>query len=311
VDAQATVQHTIAAGRHLDLIPEHYGLALDSAAFYGYTDLVELLLNEGTNCDQGYALETAVFYGHAAIVELLLAVPNVDPNVMFGIFYILAHSAFDGDDAIVKLLLGHPDIDPNCVSGDADGKSALMLGSTLAVVKLLLGREDIDVNKQDTSGCTALMHYIKHARYDEGGEYEECAKLLLNRDDVDVSLTDGKGQTALFWACKYEYDNISIVDLLLKKEGIDPNARNIDGCTPLGCACYFHGVGRPIMHLNHLNNVAKMRLFLSYPDTDPNPVDNDGVSLLSHVVLSVTPLYGGLMELLLRAAGVSQRCIQY
>jgi ankyrin repeat protein len=111
--------------------------------------------------------------------------------------------------------------------------------------------------------------------------------------------------------------HISIIDLLLKKEGIDPNARNIDGYTPLGLLCSFH---LPYSYLEDVaavfnpvdeDQVNMVRLLLSHPDTDPNPVDNNGVSLLSHVILNITPLFGGQLDLLLRAAGAMQWCIQY
>ncbi|KAN0069335.1 Ankyrin repeat-containing domain protein [Elaphomyces granulatus] len=331
-----TVQQAIAAGRHLDPIPKHYSDALECAWMMRHTGLFELLLREGINCDLDHFLSRAVFYCRADFVKLLLAVPNVDPNVMVnsqygGKFHILAYSVLEANidpnvmvdsqyggkfEGIVKLLLDHPDIDPNCVSEDANGGSPLVLAVDSAMLKLLLDREGIDVNKQDAFGRTALMHQISFAGLVRQGSTEGC-ELLLNRDDVDLNIRDENGQTALFWACSY--DNVSTIDLLLKKEGIDPNARDIDGCTPLGYACYFHGKGwrshqAPDNYAReidrHLDDVAKVRLLLSRPDTDPNPVDNDGVSLLSHVVLNITPLYGGLMELLLRAAGALQRCIQ-
>ncbi|KAN0068565.1 Ankyrin repeat-containing domain protein [Elaphomyces granulatus] len=321
VEVQATVQQAIAAGRHLDHIPaKQYGSICDDAAFYGHTGIVELLLNEGINCNLDYALETAVYHGYAAIVELLLAVPNFDPNVyinireiitfhyFFELSHILVYSAREGNDAIVKLLLDHPDIDPNCESGDVDRTSALMVAKGPAVVKLLLDRENIDVNKQDAWGQTALKYHIEN---DFSGEE---AKLLLDRDDVDVNLPDMQGQTPLFFACGSA--DISTIDLLLKKEGINPNARREGGCAPLRRLCRlrvpyrYHGdVVKTRTYLDDKAN--KVRLLLSHPDTDPNPVDKNGVSLLSYVILNVTPLYGGQLELLLRAAGAMQWCIQY
>jgi ankyrin repeat protein len=171
--ATATVQQAIAAGRHLDPIPEHYAYTLQGAASHGHTGLVELLLKEGIKCDLDFYLELAALGGHAAVVELLLAVPDVDPNVHifpnyggfndFESFHILVYSAFKGNDAIVKLLLDHPGIDPNYASEDKGGKSALMAAEAPAVVKLLLDREDIDVNKQDSQGYTALICHIIHS----------------------------------------------------------------------------------------------------------------------------------------------------
>jgi ankyrin repeat protein len=231
VEAQATVQQAIAAGRHLDHIPaKQYGSILNVAASHGHTGTVELLLNEGINCDLDYALETAVYHGHAAIVELLLAVPNFDPNVHIRetiatyngyddiSSHILAYSALEGNDAIVKLLLDHPDIDPNCAS--ECGISALMVAKGPAVVKLLLDREDIDVNKQDAWGYTALIHQIDH------GFSGEEAKFLLDQDDVSVIDHGFSGKEAKFLL---DQDDVDVIDhfsgeeakFLLDQYGID------------------------------------------------------------------------------------------
>jgi ankyrin repeat protein len=124
-----------------------------------------------------------------------------------------------------------------------------------------------------------------------------------------VNLSDRHGQTPLLFACRSA--DIQTIDLLLKKEGINPNARNENGCTPLTRLCSFGVPYRDeVKTRTYLDDKAnKVRLLLSHPDTDPNPVYNNGVSLLS--ILNVTPLYGGQLELLLRAAGAMQWCIQY
>jgi hypothetical protein len=216
---------------------------------------------------------------------------------------------------IINLFLDHPGIGPNC-DFDEDGESLLMLAiRKLDVVKLLLDREDIDINKQDDRGYTALSHAVQCFTPRPG---IEPAKLLLDRDDIDVNLPNRYGQTPLYFACRLSYVSaVDLVDLLLKKEGVDVNARDIRGCTPLGTVCYLYLIYTipriQVLYSTdmHLENVAKARLLLSHPDTDPNPVDNNGVSLLSHVILNVTPVYGWQMELLLRAAGATQQCIQY
>jgi hypothetical protein len=123
VEAQATVQQAIAAGRHLDHIPaKQYGSILNTAAFYGHPGTVELLLNEGINCDLDYAIETAVYHGYVAIVELLLAVPNVNPNVHieetfptylydyeYKSSHILVYSGVSRKRCYPKVALDHPD----------------------------------------------------------------------------------------------------------------------------------------------------------------------------------------------------------
>ena len=67
-----------------------------------------------------------------------------------------------------------------------------------------------------------------------------------------MNLPDRKGETPLLRACQLPQSdvNVSIVDLLLKKDGIDPtNATRNYGWTPFGCGCYLH-------LLNELRNIS-------------------------------------------------------
>ncbi|KAN0069193.1 Ankyrin repeat-containing domain protein [Elaphomyces granulatus] len=291
VEAQATVQQAIAAGQRLDPIPERMH------DIYKYT------------------LLCAAAGGHTRLVELLLKVEGIDPNDFAYWENPLTFAAKGGHVATTKLLLATSGVDPNC-GFDEDGEPLLIMAiRRLDVVKLLLDREDIDINKQDNKGRTALSYAIQWVTPSCA---IEPAKLLLDRDDIDVNLPNRYGQTPLYFACGLGYVSaVDLVDLLLKKEGVDVNAGDIHGCTPLGVVCYlYHTYTKPHIQVLystdlHLIDVAKARLLLSHPDTDPNPVDNNGVSLLSHVILNVTPVYGWQMELLLRAAGATQRCIQY
>ena len=61
-----------------------------------------------------------------------------------------------------------------------------------------------------------------------------------------------------------------MVNLLLGKKDVDRNPRDNLGWTPLAHACFA-------------NKVANMRSLLSHRDIDPNPVANNGVSLLAKV----------------------------
>jgi ankyrin repeat protein len=307
--AEATVQHAIAA--NLDPIPERvyerYHFALRDAAAEGHTRLVKQLLKvEGINPNFGHNGHSPLVFaakgGRAATTKFLLATPGVDPNIMI---QNPSYPRIDWDRDYTSEFLGYHGLRSHLetitnllmddiVDCDRDRTSLLMLSVTKPnIVKLLLDRKDIDVNKQDSKGCTALMCAAQCPLSNFG---LETAKLLLDRDDIDVNLPDRDGRTALFRAsCP------SMIDLLLKKEGIGVKARNFDGYSLI---CYLHFTQTP-------NDVAMARLLLSHPDTDPNPVDNNGVSLLSHVILNVTPVFGWQLELLLRAAGATQRCIQY
>jgi hypothetical protein len=66
-------------------------------------------------------------------------------------------------------------------------------------------------------------------------------------------------------------DCLELIDLILKKDNIDPNVRdNINGRTPLAEVC--RSSVKP----------AVIRLLLSHRDTDPNAVDNYRISPMAH-----------------------------
>ena len=232
-EAQATVQHAIAASRHLDPIPESFHIALQAAAAKRNMCLVELLLKvEGINpnfrgCLDLTPLALAANEGHVAIVELLLAKVNVDPNVILPSGnHTLAYSASNGWHAIVKLLLDRPEIDPNFIAKDKFGgkKSALMEAREPAMAKLLLDRENIDVNCRDGLGCTALSYAAYYHRF-------EVVELLLGRDDINVNLADDEEKVPLYFACRS--DCVTTVRLLLSRPDTDPNLVDTNGISIL------------------------------------------------------------------------------
>ena len=196
------------------------------------------------------------------VVKSLLARDDVNPNIICRGTHVLEAAVILGYVGIVKLLLDHPDIDPNFSTGSS---SVLMCADDPDVARLLLDQENIDVNYQDRGGWTALGRAVMFSKF-------EVAKLLLEREDIDINLPTDRGETPLFWACNNGC--LELVELLLKKDNIDPNVRQIDvGYTPLATVCLSR-------ICNHMHAVAIVRLLLSHPDTDPNPVDNDGVMLL-------------------------------
>jgi Ankyrin repeats (many copies) len=109
---------------------------------------------------------------------------------------------------------------------------------------------------------------------------------------VDHNLPDLRGNTPLVYAIVRGH--LSVLDMLLQKDGIDVNAQNIVGSTALAYAC---ADTQPDDH-----TVDSVRLILSHPDIDPNILDNNGVSALSRVT-GGTDQYRERIESLLRAAG--------
>jgi ankyrin repeat protein len=216
----------------------------------------------------------AVTYGRRAIVKLLLAAINIDPNVRHQWYPTpLQMACFQRQSlGIVKLFLAHPDIDINFQAPHGD--TALMyavhalnyyITGNNAIIKFLLDQKDIDVNLQDNEGRTALSMAVQY-------NLLMCAKLLLEREDVKVDLPDNDRRTPLSIACAEGNLNIEVIDLLLKKKGINPNAKDNGGCTPLANVC---GLDMPNRIIEEV-----VKLLLSHPDTDPCAVDNDDASIL-------------------------------
>jgi ankyrin repeat protein len=233
-------------------------------------EIVELLLaKEGIdinacNTRGETPLLRAMILGQAQKIKALLARDDLDPTIVSSEGdHVFPFSVHAGDIAIVKSVLDHPsNIDPNVVN--SSNYTALMeacRGGELDMVQFLLGIEGIDIHRQDSLGRTAFC-----LAAEEG--HSQVVKLLLTRDDIDINRPDYGGRTAFFLACASHKACLETVDLLLKQDGIDLNARETDtGYTPLATAC-----------LN--NNTDIVRLLLSRPDTDPNPVDNDGAVYL-------------------------------
>ncbi|KAN0070248.1 Ankyrin repeat-containing domain protein [Elaphomyces granulatus] len=234
-------------------------------------EVVELLLAKdgidinACNTKGETPLLIAMVLGQAQKIKALLARGDWDPTIVSSKGdHIFPFSVRAGDVGIVKSVLDHPsNIDPNVVN--SSNCTALMEAcrkGELDVVQFLLGIEGIDVHRQDGSGCTAFC-----LAAEEG--HSQVVKLLLTRDDIDINRPNYNGQTALFLACREAC--LETVDLILKQDGIDLNTRaTYTGHTPLAIAC-----------LN--NNTDIVRLLLSRPDTDPNPVDNHGASILALV----------------------------
>jgi ankyrin repeat protein len=245
---------------------------LTVACIYSRVEVINLLLTKDgidVNFNGDLHGETplmmAVSRGLEEVVKSLLARDDLKPNITCNSGHHALHSAVTSwNIGMIKSLLDHPGIDLNFMA--RDGSTALIQAVQQPdVVKLLLDREGIEVNHQDNSGWTALS---KAAHYSN----LEVAKLLLEREDININLPDNRGWTPLFWAC--DSGCPVLVALLLKKEGIDPNVRDVaSGRTPLAHVCHHLG-----------SQAVAINLLLSFPDTDPDAVDNNGVSVLTDFV---------------------------
>ena len=85
--------------------------------------------------------------------------------------------------------------------------------------------------------------------------------LLLARDDVDPDLKDITGRTPLSLAASNGHE--AIVNLLLTRDDVDPDLKNNSGCTPLSLAA---SNGRE----------AIVKLLLARDNVNPTSQDKDG-----------------------------------
>ncbi|KAN0074329.1 Ankyrin repeat-containing domain protein [Elaphomyces granulatus] len=277
----------------------HYGTPLVLACLRGHLEIINLLLAKDSikiNLTDGITTPfiAAARMGLMEVVESLLARANFDPNIVANTGkYALGDAASRGDVDVMELLLAHPDVDPNFAGGlfDESSKSnddidtPLILGAGFPdVVKLLLNQQGIDVNRSDHFGDTAL---IKTACFN----YVESAKLLLEQGNINVNILNSRGLTALHRASNR---SLEVVDLLLKRDDIDLNPKDLDGNTPLALACRYQ----------YPHNIRIVRSLLSHRNTDPNILNRNGNSILAgYRHRKADNLYVDEIESLLRKAG--------
>jgi ankyrin repeat protein len=264
---------------------------LIAACDMGHVEIINLLLaKDGINIDlvNGTTpLAAAAGRGLVEVVEYFLARDNLNPNNIGDRNHALGCAASGGYVDVMKLLLDHPDVDPNFARGFHYRDTALVLGARFPdVVKLLLDQRGIDVNHQNYWGHTALYWAAFYNSV-------ESANLLLERDNLNVNISTntaggGCAWTALHVACIR--GSREVVDLLLMRGDIDPNARDEAWYTPLAYAY----------------SIPIVRSLLSHRDIDPNVRNRDGVTILAHFRESRGSMDGRCadeIESLLLAAG--------
>ncbi|KAN0066653.1 Ankyrin repeat-containing domain protein [Elaphomyces granulatus] len=312
-------------------LPKIFHIALQVAAKRGHVPIVEVLLkldaidpNFGDDSTKAAPLHLAAKEGHSAVVELLLAAVNIKPDARDSFYYTpLVYACREGHVSIVQQLLYQNDADCNAC-GSAPLLEACLTGHK-EIIDLLLNKDGIDINLKTLIAATERGHQSRdlwvlsrlldqkaidsenmgtalyHATYHN---WEQPAYLLLCwQDNINVNITNCDGRTALYWACRRE--SHGLVCELLERDGIDPNARDHNGDTPLAIAC---------RNRDRLKNISIITKLLSHRDIDPTIVDNNGVSILDHfmnhsrvrdrhLIISDDIRKHHIIELLFRAAG--------
>ncbi|XP_076084414.1 uncharacterized protein LOC143055160 [Mytilus galloprovincialis] len=226
-------QVTLANTRDLMLPKEHHGSGstpLIGACYYGYTDMVQWLLHNDVNVDQGRddgvtGLQMASGEGHTDIVKLLLEKnANVDLCENNGWSPLYMATSKEGHTEIVKLLL---EKDANFDLCNKDGCSPLCMASYEGhtdIVKLMF-QKDANVDLCDKDGNSPLLWASYKGQ-------TNIVKLLFEKDAND-DLCNNNGWSPLNIASKEGHTEI--VKLLLEKNA-NVDLFNNDGWRPLHTA---------------------------------------------------------------------------
>jgi ankyrin repeat protein len=210
-------------------IPGSYGSALQGASFQGHEKIVQVLLDRGANFNSpggmyGTALQSASLGGHENIVQILLD-GGADVNAPDGDYGgALQAAAARGHGKIVQILLDQH-ADVNARGGEYGSPlQAASYGGYENIVRTLLDRH-ADFNAPNGRYGGALQAAA------EGGHGKIVQMLLDHGADPN---TDGPIGTALLIAVMK--GNNDIVEILLG-HGVDVNAQG--DVTPLQQAAAF------------------------------------------------------------------------
>lgn len=192
----------------------------------GITHMIPPLIADDLDINQGPLLHHAP---NAATVAALLKVPKIDMNVVDITKQTALHNAVSRNRAdLVKALLKAPNIDPNI--RDSLERTPLHMAMSVEVVRELMKHVKLDVNARGPYGYTPLHDAVFNTALKPVNHDIVCE--LLKSSRIDVNATIRGGDTALHIAARGHKVHTSIATLLAMP-GIQVNARNEDGHTPL------------------------------------------------------------------------------
>ncbi|RPA98785.1 ankyrin [Choiromyces venosus 120613-1] len=268
---------------------------LISAAIFGRKEVVKLLL-ERADID----VNARDIYGQSAldhtlgmcsrwgIAAILLKDARVDVNLRDELRQTPLHRAVsNGDAGALNVLLDCERVDVN--AEDQHHRSPLCTAAQQGnwlMVHSLLRRKDVNVNARYALGMSALSCAISpspsppiYPQYPDyisrSKKFRDVIALLLADPRVDVNLPDHELRTPLHLALRRgrRYS----LDMLLKREGVEVNARDKYGFTPLGYAIHF------LDHGERWDNLVKLLLEDAWVNV--NLANNEGLTPLHIAVI--------------------------
>ena len=254
LDKGADVNAEVEEQRYSEFLDEHYTVLvtpLKLAVEYGSEDVVELLLDQGSNPNGGDSeegtspLDEALLRGSPEVVELLLdhgADPNGgaqegQPSPLSSLSMGFGTGNEERDTQIAELLLDRgADVNWRIKSGDTPLIAAARAGKYVSFVQTMI-LYGADVNAENDSGSTALDLTLL-GPIDEADTRGKIARLLLQHGADPNAKPSGVFGSALHVAVMAR--NVVAVQVLLD-HGADVDAITDSGST----ACdYGRGAAR-------------------------------------------------------------------
>ncbi len=225
-------------------------------------------------------------------LKAILKHPKTDPNIMINedktaLIVAVESNYLEGVDLLIK---------NGAVTNslDADGWTVLDLAANfgfIEIVILLINHQKIEITKHHPIPAAALFFHPNT---------KEIIMILLQYGaDPNAVISNPEEpnikQTALHWLCETELEDphenqflLETVALLLQNQKTDPN---IIGCqfnpkSPLEQAVWFEKI-----------EIAKA--LLKHPNTEPNILDDDGLSILHKIAQGEISTTDDMLEVLL------------
>lgn len=252
----------IKAGADVHVRDVYWDTVLHIAAGHGFLELVNTLLKTDADVDAENYLQITPL--HKAVYYRYLNI-------------------------VIKLLKANANVDAENYDQDTPLHMAAEQGH-YDIAKTLIAY-DADVTATNGQHATPLHLAAAHGRL-------SIVKLLIKQDNVDIDARAEMNVTALYWAA--QIGHVNIVDELVRA-GADPNARNINQCTPL-LNSVIHGrikvveylltagadltatnnVGYTALHIAVISKQPKMVATLLNAGIDVNKPDNKGMTAVDY-----------------------------
>ncbi len=276
--------------------------ALMFAAQNGHAAVVKrILAAEGINVDQvnargNTALMLAAQNGHAAVVKRILAAEGVDVNQVNaqGVTALML-AAKNGHTTAVERILAAEGVNVNRV--DAQRWTALMLAAKnghTTVVERILAVQGVNVNQVNAQGVTALMLAAENGLTAVVGiiiaDRRVCIQSLfscleivtlksytvlveiVSKEIANRILADGTNVNSILHRA-IRGGHTTLVESILRIEGIDVCARDYDGYTALGVAA-------------EEGNAEILEMVLARVDVNTGHINNDVNEALYNAVMA-------------------------